>query len=274
MDFLIVNGEVIATNSFKRAPFCQNSFTLCKKTWFGYGGIPLLNENVDNLLQLIDELGLPVPAILENKRELHRIVKRMLNKNKFYRSGLIRFEIFWENNTAHCVITSQSFLHFDFALNEQGTLVNFSRHKILSANHFNRYAFYHSTNWQISAMDLTNSKFKNSIILNEKDGVCECINSNIFMIKGKTLITPSLLSGCFESSIRTPILKLAGELGLKVHEQTFIKTGELQEMDEIFLAGEETGFQWLIGIENKRYIHQYIDVLHKEFNDKLKGKAI
>lgn len=274
MDFIIVNGQVVSAPEINLTRiYRENTCYLSGQTWFGYGGIPLLNENVDRLMEQIEKLQLPVPPVLEDKRELFRITKRMLNKNKFYRSGLVNIELFWDKNEMNSVITSKPSLHFEFPFNEQGILVNFSDHKIFSGNSFNRFSFFHAPQWKSTERDIQNSPFANSIILNEKDAVCECLRSNIYLVKDTRLLTPSGWSGAYIDIIRSSVLKLADDIGLKVHEQTLIKTDELAEMDEIFIAGEETGFHWILGVENKRYIHHYADIIHKELNEKLREKV-
>ena len=93
------------------------------------------------------------------------------------------------------------------------------------------------------------------------------------MIKGNALITPSLQTGCFEDKLRNTILEIASNFNLKVMESAKIKKEDLLQMDEIFIASEENGIQWILGVENKRFVHHYSAKIHEKLNEYLKGLA-
>ena len=103
--------------------------------------------------------------------------------------------------------------------------------------------------------------------------VSEGIASNIFMIKENVLITPSLDSGCFEDTTRDIILETAQQLQLKTVELPNIKKEHILEMDEIFFASEETGIKWILGVDNKRFVHNYSSKIDRKINLILKKKV-
>ena len=88
------------------------------------------------------------------------------------------------------------------------------------------------------------------------------------------LITPSLQTGCFEDKLRNTILGIATNINLKVVESAKIKKEDLTEMDEIFLASEENGVQWVLGVENKRFLHLFSAKIHEKLNEYLKGPLV
>lgn len=274
MDFLIVDNKIIPKNEVNLTSFFWDEpFVLSQKLWFGFGGIPLFQENIELLFQQMETLNLPIPEPFKNIKELFRITKRMLNKNKFYRSGLVHFQLFWYDLKVIPVITSLAFPEFDFPFSMHGLLVTYSTLKKHSEIFLNRYSFYNNTLWKAAEAQLRDSHFQNSILLNEKNFVCECINTNIFMIKKNVLITPSLQTGCFEGKLRDTILKIAFNINFKVVESAKIKKEDLLQMDEIFIASEENGIQWVLGVENKRFVHQYSAKIHKKLNEYLKSKV-
>lgn len=272
MDFLIVDNKVISKDEVNlTAFFWDEPFVLSQKMWFGFGGIPLFHENIELLLQQMETLNLPFPDSFKNRKELFRITKRMLNKNKFYRSGLIHFQLFWHDSKIHSVITSFAFPEFEFPFSRHGLLINYSTLKKHSEISLNRYSFYNTTLWKAAEARLRDSHFQNSILMNENNFVCECVNANIFMIKGNALITPSLQTGCFEDKLRNTILEIAPNFNLKVMESAKVKKEDLLQMDEIFIASEENGIQWILGVENKRFVHHYSAKIHEKLNEYLKG---
>lgn len=275
MDFLIINGEITQKEDANLTYlFWDEPFVLSQKVWFGFGGIPMFNKNIDFLCQQLEVFNIEIPEFLKNKRELFRISKRMLNKNKFYRSGIINIQLFIIGTKVDYVISSIGYPEFEFPLLKQGLLVNFSESKRLSSNNLNRHLFYNKTNWRIKRSQLRDSSFQNSILINGKGMVSEGIASNIFMIKESVIITPSLGSGCFEDTMRNLILEVATKLQLKTLELPNITKEHILEMNEIFFVSEEMGIQWVLGVENRRFVNQVTKQIHQKLNEILKRTVI
>ena len=274
MDFVIVDGKVISQEELNVTPFIRNdTFKLTTSVWFGFGGIPLLKENTDNLKKQIEILKLTLPSVLNNRRELFRIIKRMLNKNRFYRSGLLYIHLFWNEDEVNYLITAHAFSTFEFPFQEKGILLDYSGQKKHSENVLNRFSFFNQPLWQADSLWLKDTGTDDLLRLNEKEAVCDCTGSNIFFIRDNSLLTPSLTSGCYEDTLRGIILKLAERAGLKVSEPEQIAISQLMHMEEIFIAGEATGIRWVLGIENKRFVHHYSVTVHKELNKFLREKV-
>ena len=171
------------------------------------------------------------------------------------------------------MITSQTSIEFEFPLSRIGLLLDFSAIRIDSANELNKFAFQHDTIWKTNKTRLLKSIYQNSIILNQLNSVTECCNSNIFLIKGNLLYSPSFETGCYIDNIREHVLTQAKHIGFKIIESNKIKTEDIFQMDEIFLASEESGFQWVLGIENKRFIRKFTNEIHSRLNQLLKTMA-
>ncbi len=77
--------------------------------------------------------------------------------------------------------------------------------------------------------------FDEAVLLNERGEVAECTSANLFAVRGGTLLTPPLDSGCLPGITRRTILELAPRLGLQVREQP-LSLGELRAADELFLT--------------------------------------
>lgn len=274
MDFLIINGKVLKKEEVNLTSiYWDNPHVLSRNIWFGYGGIPLFSENIHLLVQELEALQIETPNFLKNQRELFRITKRMLNKNKFYRSGLVKIQLLTKGQQTDYLITSSAFSRFDFPLSDEGILVNYSGMRKNSTNQLSKHAFYNKVDWSIRQAQLNNSAYQNSIVLNEFGMVCEGIASNIFMIKDEVLITPSIGNGCFEDSLRSVILECSNKLGLRILEQANIEKKYMIEMNEVFFASEKRGLTWILGIDSKRFIHQVSDEIALELNSYLKEKV-
>lgn len=241
--------------------------------WYGYGGIPLFTENIDLLRKQSVLLKLTFPEEFEDSRELFRLIKRMLNKNKFYRSGHVHLQIFYGNDSIHTLVSCTTFSEFTFPFSEDGVLAAFSSQKKFTTNMMNRLPFYNERLWQSAFAEIRDMPFQQSIILNEKDSACECACNSLFIISGNELTTPSYQSGCHESALRQFVIEAAAKLGLKVNEAAFISPDEIFEADEIFCASEEWGIQWILGIDQQRFIHYFSEKIAEELNGLLKAKS-
>lgn len=74
-----------------------------------------------------------------------------------------------------------------------------------------------------------------AILLNEKDMLAEGSFSNVFLVKGRTLITPDLGSGILPGITRETILALAENNKIPVEERK-VKSSEAAQANEIFLT--------------------------------------
>jgi len=267
MDFIIINGEIVKKSETGFIPFFwDEQFLLTQKFWFGFGGIPLFYENLENIKLILKTLNTDVPHLFSDERELFRITKRMLNKNMFYRSGIITCNIYIMKTKINYIISSFAFNDFDFPISKQGLIINFSEFEKYSGNPLNQFAFSNTTQWKFADSRNQGTTFNNSIFLNEKGVVCDCISASIFMIKGKILYTPSIETGCYTDSLRSLILEMAPKTSLKVLESDEIGKENVIQMDEIFLASEEYGIQWILGVGNKRFVHHYSEKIHEQLN--------
>ena len=148
MEFIIINSEIIQKEDVNLTRLLWDEpFVLSQKVWFGFGGIPLFDKNIDFLCEQLKVFNIEIPDFLENKRELFRISKRILNKNKFFRSGLINIQLFILDTKIDYVISSIGYSDFEFPFSNNGILVNFSEMKRRSINDLNRYLFYNKTNY-------------------------------------------------------------------------------------------------------------------------------
>ncbi len=272
--FLIYNGKVVEKDEPDLLHFfTDDSIKIARKIWYGYGGIPLFNENIDLITNQVKMLQLPVPSFSEDKRELFRITKRMLNKNRLYRSGWINFQLVWLGNGYNFLVTSLPSDTFDFPISLKGILLNYSENTKYSGNTFNRFPVYNESLWQAAIAQNRDAFFQNTILLNENKSVCECVANNIFLFKKNELLTPGLASGCFEDTFRPVILEIAKTSGFQVKESNDIKQEDIQKVDELFIASEETGIQWVLGVENKRFVHEHSITVYEKLNAFLKEKV-
>ena len=273
MDYVLVNGVVTKKTEAELSSFLwDNPFTFSQKVWFGYGGIPLLKENITSLKKQLETLGFELPPLFNNHRELFRLCKRILNKNKFYRSGHLNIQIFASENTTNSLIISESVENFDFPISKEGLLIDISTYKKDSKSLLQRFACHNRGIWQAARNEIKNAPFSTAVLLNENGFICEGINANIFILKDNILLTPTPETGCYSDTIKEIILSMADELKIKLVQSAEIPKEILTVADEAFMVSEARGIEWVLGFNQKRYIRSISLELHEKINTFLKNK--
>lgn len=77
--------------------------------------------------------------------------------------------------------------------------------------------------------------FDEVVLLNERGEVAECTAANIYLVKGDTILTPPLSSGCLEGVTRGILFEVAGEAGVAAKEQV-LRPEDLYSADEVFIS--------------------------------------
>lgn len=102
----------------------------------------------------------------------------------------------------------------------------------------------------LARMEAQREGATDALLLNTKDEVAESAVSNIFMVKRKRLITPTIDSGILPGVTREMVLSLAGRLELMPVER-HIKPAELKKADEVFLTNTLMEVMPVVKIDNR-----------------------
>ncbi len=88
----------------------------------------------------------------------------------------------------------------------------------------------------LGKLDALNSGYDECIMLNYEGHVSEGSAENIFVVKGKRVLTPSLNCGILPGITRDTVMRIAQDLGYVLVEKE-MKPSELYSADEIFMTG-------------------------------------
>ncbi|CAI8380836.1 MAG: Aminodeoxychorismate lyase [Polaribacter sp. SA4-10] len=91
----------------------------------------------------------------------------------------------------------------------------------------------------------------NAILLNEKKGVVEATNGNIFIVKGNTIKTPALTEGCIKGITRGKVIEIITKNTDFEVEETSISPFEIQKADEVFITNAIAGVQIVTNYRKK-----------------------
>ena len=105
-------------------------------------------------------------------------------------------------------------------------------------------------NYILARLEAKKAGFDDAIMLNSKREVSESTVSNVFLIRGRALITPSLESGILPGVTRNAVLRLAERAGLKPTEKR-VAVKELRRADEVFLTSSLMEIMPVVKIDEK-----------------------
>ncbi len=109
--------------------------------------------------------------------------------------------------------------------------------------------------------------FDDVLLVGEKGNIVEATSSNVFCIKGNTVYTPELSSGCVEGIIRKQIIEIARKNGFNVVETESLLPENLLEADEVFLTNAISGIRYVLAYKNKRYFKHTTQKFINELNN-------
>lgn len=105
-------------------------------------------------------------------------------------------------------------------------------------------------NSRLAGLEAKNNGHGGAIILNQDGSVAEGPGGCIFLLRGETLITPSVTDGILESVTRDTLIQLARASGRSVEERKVGRT-ELYLADEMFYCGTGQEITPMLSVDGK-----------------------
>ena len=102
----------------------------------------------------------------------------------------------------------------------------------------------------------------NCILVNERKGVVEVANANIFIVKNNIVKTPALTEGCIKGVVRGKVIDLLIKNKDFTIEETVISPFEIQKADEVFITNAIIGIQPVTKYKKKSFNTDLAGKLH------------
>jgi branched-chain amino acid aminotransferase len=77
--------------------------------------------------------------------------------------------------------------------------------------------------------------FDDALLLNEHGHLAECTSANVFLVRGREILTPPLTSGCLPGITREALLEIIPAAGYTLVEQDLVPK-DLDSADEVFIS--------------------------------------
>jgi branched-subunit amino acid aminotransferase/4-amino-4-deoxychorismate lyase len=267
MEFLIHNGKIIPYTDFHADLKSRvNSLSLSQDMWFANGEIPHFNFHLQELNSLLIKLAHPSLQNLPPGDEILRLSKRLINKNKAFMGGWLRLSLSCKRNDLDYVISTKPCAERIFPLDQAGKTAIISPFVKYSGNLLSRYFFFSESLWKTEHFRSDNTENEVSFFLNEKGVLTEATGANLFCLSRNQLWTPAEETGCIIDIMREHVIRSAQVIGFSVNQSDSFLPSDIQEMEEIFLVSEGSGFKWIMGMGTKRFFKKGMELIWKQVN--------
>jgi branched-subunit amino acid aminotransferase/4-amino-4-deoxychorismate lyase len=153
-----------------------------------------------------------------------------------------------------------------FELNHKGLEIDIYSDLKKQKNFLSNYKTKNGLIYVMAAITAKEKNLDDMLITNDKGGILESINSNLFVVSNGVLYTPGLDEGCLAGTMRMQVINIALQHNIKVYECNILPSN-LLAADEIFLTNAIRGIQWVGGYRTKRYFNSTCRKLQSFLND-------
>ena len=274
--FILYNGNYHLKDefglSFKNRAFCYGDGLF--ETMHANGTeIQFFEDHMIRLKYGMKILKMEIPTIIESEIIEKEIIK-LLHKNKLYQGVRIRLSVFRndggkytpaDNNISYLAETE--YIENDhYELNQKGFIIDIFNDIKKPVNQFSNLKTSNSLLYVMAGLYSKEKKLNDCILLNEKGNIIEGISSNIFLIDGSTISTPTLKDGPVAGIMRKQILKIADSVGFKINHESSLTIENLLNADEAFFTNSISGIRWILAYKEKRYYNHNAKKLIDKLN--------
>jgi branched-subunit amino acid aminotransferase/4-amino-4-deoxychorismate lyase len=205
-------------------------------------------------------LGMLRPPFL-NQEFITNEITRLLNKNRIFGSARIRLSVFRnpggfyapKDNTVSLAMQSIPLTQDFYPLNSKGLVIDVYTHIRKPINLLSPLKSCNAQLYVMAGIFKEQNKLDDCLLINDQNRIVEAISSNVFLVMGNVIYTPSLAEGCVAGVMREVVIDLARKKGYTVKYDSIIEPEMLLDSDELFLTNAVSGIKWVVGLHQKRY---------------------
>jgi branched-subunit amino acid aminotransferase/4-amino-4-deoxychorismate lyase len=138
-----------------------------------------------------------------------------------------------EKNTATYLIETSKLPGSYYSLNRKGLLIDVFEDYYKPCHALSGIKTASALIYVMAGLFRNERRLDDCLLINDERLLAEAISSNLFLVMGKRIITPSLDQGCVEGVMRAVVLEIASAEGFMVEERP-VDAEELPGADEVF----------------------------------------
>ncbi len=237
------------------------------------GKIPFYNHHFDRLTRGMKALRIKTPTYF-NPHYLKNEISKVVENQKFCR---LRLAVWREegglytptSNDPDFLIETAPLVDKNFSLNDLGMTIGIFKDFTLRETPISAYKTSNALPYILAAMFAKENSFDEVLMLNQDGNVAEGFGSNLFLVKNKTLITPSVSSGCVGGVMRQIVIEMAQKAKIEVKEMN-TPLSIVRDADEIFYTNAVQGIKWVENFEVNTYTNDTAQFLMERLLESIK----
>ena len=215
--------------------------------------ISLEDYHFERFFSGIKQMGFEIPALV-TKEKLSQDILFLCEKNNCDTLGRVRLSVFrgnggvYEgNNDLQYAIECRSVDESINQLNENGFIIDVYPDAKKSCDKFSNIKTANYLPYVMAARYAKENKLNECLVLNVHDRIADSTIANIFLVKDKKIVTPSLGEGCVSGVMRRYLTEQyeVKEIALTVEDAL--------SADELFLTNAMYGIRWVQQFRHKTY---------------------
>ena len=198
-------------------------------------------------------------------------INQLLIKNDHLQTARIRLMFFGKNGGIYDNVndlpdyTIESWaIQPEPKLNSNGLVIGIYEKAIKVCDAFSNLKSNNFLPYVMAADHAKKNKLNDCIILNMHGRICDTTIANLFIIKNKKIITPSLDEGCIAGVMRRNVIERIKEK-YSVEERA-VTVKEIYEADEIFLTNAIKGIRWVKSLDDHTYSNKLVKGIYDLVN--------
>lgn len=242
-----------------------------------FDGEPInLQNHFNRLMEGMKALELICPSNF-NLHFFEREIQTLLTKNELTGSARLRISIdrasggtyLPNSNNVTYFIEVEEMIRQKFELNEKGLDIDLYDDIKKQVNFLSPFKTKNALIYVMASLKAKSNGKDDLLLQNDKLGIIESTNSNLFIVSNGVLYTPGIELGCLGGTMRMQIINLALKHNIKVYECN-ISPQNLLAADEVFLTNAIKGVIWVGTYRSKTYTNkialQLVNFLNQEWN--------
>jgi branched-chain amino acid aminotransferase len=257
--YILVNGTFVPTEEYQISLIESEAFHFSEKIRAIRSSFPFFSETLELIKLKLSFYNQSFPEFTENNgSDLKRQLERTLTKNKHFLGALLTLTFRFTGKNIYFTIQSEKIDPAGYELNEKGLYVEIFDRVQKSTSTLSSLSIGSEVYWNIATGYLKESTFDEFILVNSSDQIIETPESNIYLIKGKTVRGASSEHGAYQDVTKPLILDIFRRLTLEYTEHKGITNDDFRNTEEILVVNSINGIRWIVGFEDKRYFNNTI----------------
>ena len=234
------------------------------------------HEHYESLRSRLNLLHINLQEILAME-EMHRQAVNLINKNRHFGGNNLRITIIHDpgqdSGMNHCLMECIALEHPGYVLNRKGYVLGLYDDVNIPLDRLTGKFARPLLPDLFARRYMRSRKLDDCILFNQQGQITSSINSTVFFRIKDEIHTPPLKDGSPLSVMRDQVIRLLGEAGDRVDDETSLRALDIEKAEEIFLSNTLDGIRWVVAVDRFRYYNHTGVMLTSQLNEQAFGSA-